>query len=39
MDDKRMIPPDRIKEFKAFQRMFVRNIREHRWLEDACTST
>jgi hypothetical protein len=27
-DDKRMIYPERIKEFRAFQRMFARNIRE-----------
>jgi hypothetical protein len=33
-DDKRMIYPDRIKEFKSFQRMFARNIREQGWLED-----
>jgi hypothetical protein len=38
-DDKRMIYPDRTKEFRAFQRMFARNIREQRWLENACTST
>ncbi len=27
-DDKRMIYPNRIKEFKSFQRMFAKNIRE-----------
>ena len=31
--DKRMIYPNRIKEFKSFQRMFARNIREQGWLE------
>ncbi len=30
---KRMIYPARIKEFKSFQRMFARNIREQGWLE------
>lgn len=30
---KRMIYPARIKEFKSFQRMFARNIKEQRWLE------
>jgi hypothetical protein len=29
-----MIYPDRIKEFRSFQRMFARNIREQGWLED-----
>lgn len=33
-DGKRMIYPERIKEFKSFQRMFARNIREQKWLED-----
>lgn len=32
-DDKRMIYPDRMKEFRAFQRMFARNIRGQRWLD------
>jgi len=32
-DGKRMIYPDRIKEFRAFQRMFARNIREQEWIE------
>jgi hypothetical protein len=27
-DGKRMMNPERIKEFRAFQRMFARNIRE-----------
>ncbi|HEY9245305.1 MAG TPA: hypothetical protein VIO11_00510 [Candidatus Methanoperedens sp.] len=31
---KRMIYPARIKEFKSFQRMFARNIREQGWLEN-----
>ncbi len=30
---KRMIYPARIKEFKSFQRMFARNIREQGWLD------
>ncbi len=30
---KRMIYLDRIKEFKSFQRMFARNIKEQGWLE------
>lgn len=25
---------ERIKEFKSFQRMFAKNIREQRWLEN-----
>ncbi|MDP2767447.1 MAG: hypothetical protein Q8O41_08365 [Candidatus Methanoperedens sp.] len=33
-DGRRMIYPDRIKEFMAFQRMFARNIKEQGWLED-----
>ena len=33
-DGKRMICPDRIKEFKTFQRMFARNIREQGWAEN-----
>jgi hypothetical protein len=33
-DGKRMIYPARIKEFKSFQRMFARNIREQLWLEN-----
>jgi hypothetical protein len=33
-DGKRMIYPDKIKEFRAFQRMFARNIREQKWLEN-----
>ena len=31
---KRMIYPARIKEFKSFQRMFARNIRGQKWLEN-----
>ncbi len=31
---KRMIYPARIKEFKSFQRMFARNIRDQKWLEN-----
>jgi hypothetical protein len=31
---KRMIYPDRIREFRSFQRMFARNIKEQGWLED-----
>ncbi len=31
---KRMIYPDRIKEFRSFQRMFARNIRDQKWLEN-----
>ncbi len=33
-NDKRMIIPGNIKEFKSFQRMFARNIREQGWLEN-----
>jgi hypothetical protein len=33
-DGKRMIYPDRMKEFRAFRRRFARNIREQRWLEN-----
>jgi hypothetical protein len=33
-DEKRMIYPERVKEFRAFQRMFARNIREQGWLEN-----
>jgi hypothetical protein len=33
-NDKCMIYPDRIKEFRSFQRMFARNIREQGWLEN-----
>ncbi len=33
-DGRRMIYPDRIKEFMAFQRMFARNIKEQGWVED-----
>lgn len=29
-----MIIPENLKEFKSFQRMFARNIREQGWLED-----
>lgn len=36
---KRMIYPARIKEFKAFQRMFARNIREQGWLENGVRVT
>ncbi len=32
-DGKHTIYPDRIKEFKSFQRMFARNINEQGWLE------
>src|SRR3989304_5406647 len=31
---KRMLYPARIKEFRSFQRMFARNIREQGWLEN-----
>ena len=31
--DKHMIIPGNIKEFKSFQGMFAKNIREQRWLE------
>jgi hypothetical protein len=33
-DGKRMIYPEKIKEFRVFQRMFARNIREQRWVEN-----
>ncbi len=33
-DDKQMIYPDKIKEFKSFQRMFAKNIKEQGWLEN-----
>ncbi len=36
---KRMIYPARIKEFKSFQRMFARNIREQGWLENGVRVT
>ncbi len=36
---KRMIYPDRIREFKSFQRMFARNIREQGWLENGVRIT
>ncbi|HEY9206082.1 MAG TPA: hypothetical protein VIO58_09185 [Candidatus Methanoperedens sp.] len=36
---KRMIYPGRIKEFKSFQRMFARNIREQGWLENGAKIT
>lgn len=29
-----MIFPEKIKEFRVFQRMFARNIREQKWLEN-----
>ena len=32
-DEKRMIYPEREKEFRAFQRMFARNIGEQGWVE------
>jgi hypothetical protein len=32
-DGKLMIYPGRIREFKSFQSMFARNIKEQRWLE------
>ncbi len=31
---RRMIYPARIKEFNSFQRMFARNIRDQKWLEN-----
>jgi hypothetical protein len=31
---KRMIYPSRMKEFKSFQRMFARNIKDQKWLEN-----
>jgi hypothetical protein len=33
-DGKRKIYPDKIKEFRFFQRMFARNIREQKWVEN-----
>ena len=33
-DGKRMIYPEKIKEFRVFQRMFARNIREQKWIEN-----
>jgi hypothetical protein len=36
---KRMIYPDRIKEFKSFQRMFARNIKDQGWLENGVRVT
>ena len=36
---KRMIYPDRIREFKSFQRMLARNIKEQRWLENGVRIT
>jgi len=33
-DGKRMIFPERVKEFRSFQRMFARNIREQKFLEN-----
>lgn len=30
---KRMVYPDKIKEFRSFQKMFARNIKLHGWLE------
>ena len=33
-DGKRMIYPYKIKEFRVFQRMFARNIREQKWIEN-----
>ncbi len=36
---KRMIYPARIKEFKSFQRMFARNIREQGWFENGVRIT
>jgi hypothetical protein len=36
---KRMIYPARIKEFKSFQRMFARNIKEQGWLKDGVKVT
>ncbi len=34
VDGKQKIFPDRINEFKSFQRMFAKNIREQGWLEN-----
>ncbi len=36
---KRMVYPNRIKEFKSFQRMFARNIKEQGWLENGVKVT
>lgn len=36
---KRMIYPDRIKEFNSFQKMFAKNIREQGWLENGVRIT
>ncbi len=36
---KRMMYLDRIREFKSFQRMFARNIREQGWLENGVRIT
>ncbi len=33
-DGKLMIYPNRIKEFRSFQRMFAKNIKEQGWLEN-----
>ncbi len=33
-DGKRKIYPSRIREFKSFQNMFSRNIRDQKWLEN-----
>ncbi len=38
-DGKRMTYPRRIKEFKSFQRMFARNIKEQGWLENGVRIT
>ncbi|OGH07655.1 MAG: hypothetical protein A2W22_00640 [Candidatus Levybacteria bacterium RBG_16_35_11] len=32
---KRIVYEDRIKEFRAFQRMFIKNLIEQGWLENA----
>lgn len=36
---RRMRIPDRIREFKSFQRMFANNIKEQGWLEDGLRVT
>ncbi len=38
-NEKRMIYPGRITEFKSFQRMFAKNIREQGWLENGVKIT
>jgi hypothetical protein len=34
-DDKLMIYPERMKDFKSFQRMFAKNIKDQGWLESS----